>query len=86
MGGKVLEHEAKTILLNGIEQGKIEGKVEGKIDSILELLGELGKVPDELRACICKEKDMEVLKCYLKKASRVQSVEEFKQWIQQERQ
>lgn len=94
MGGKVLEHEAKTILLNGIEQGKlegriegkVEGKIEGKIDSILELLRELGKVPDELRACICKEKDMEVLKRYLKKASRVQSVEEFEQWIQQERQ
>lgn len=61
MGGKVLEHEAKTILLNGIEQGKIEGKVEGKIDSILELLGELGKVPDELHACICKEKDIEAV-------------------------
>ena len=85
MGGKVLEHEAKTILLSGIEQGKTEGKVEGKIDSILELLGELGKVPDELRAYICKEKNMEVLKQYLKKASRVQSVEEFQQWIQQEK-
>ena len=40
----------------------------------------------DVEGIICKEKDMEVLKRYLKKASRVQSVEEFEQWIQQERQ
>ena len=81
MGGKVLEYEAKTILQNGIKKGKIEGK----IDSILELLEELGTVSDELCSCIQEEKDMEVLKLYLKKASRAQSVQEFEQWILQER-
>ena len=35
--------------------------------------------------CIQEEKDMEVLKLYLKKASRVQSVEEFEQWVLKER-
>ena len=85
MGGKVLEYEAKTILQSGINTGKIEGKIEGKIDSILELLEEHGNVSEELRACIQEEKDMEVLKSYLKKASRVQSVEEFEQWVLQER-
>jgi hypothetical protein len=29
MGGKVLEHEAKTILQHGIQQGKQEGLQEG---------------------------------------------------------
>ena len=77
MGGKVLEYEAKTILQ--------KGKIEGKIDSILELLEEHGNVSEELRACIQEEKDMEVLKLYLKKALRVQSVEEFEQWVLQER-
>ena len=77
MGGKILEYEAKTILQ--------KGKIEGKIDSILELLEEHGNVSEELRACIQEEKDMEVLKLYLKKASRVQSVEEFEQWVLQER-
>ena len=77
MGGKVLEYEAKTILQSGIQKGKI--------DSILELLEELGTVSDELRSCIQEEKDMEVLKLYLKKASRAQSVQEFEQWILQER-
>ena len=89
MGGRVLEYEAKTILQSGINKGKIEGKIEGKIDgkidSILELLEEHGNVSEELRACIQEEKDMEVLKLYLKKASRVQSVEEFEQWVLQER-
>ena len=77
MGGKVLEYEAKTILQ--------KGKIEGKIDSILELLEEHGNVSEGLRTCIQEEKDMEVLKSYLKKASRVQSVEEFEQWVLQER-
>ena len=80
MGGKVLEYEAKTILQDGIRKGKAEGKV----DSILELLEELGEVPDELRLHIQKEKKLDVLTVYLKKASRVKSVEEFEQWIQQE--
>ena len=85
MGGKVLEYEAKTILQSGIKQGKIEGKIEGKIASIMELLEEHGTVPDGLRTCIQEEKDMEVLTLYLKKASRVQSIEEFEQWVLQER-
>ena len=79
------EYEAKTILQSGIRQGKIEGKIEGKIASIMELLEEHGTVPDGLRTCIQEEKDMEVLKLYLKKASRVQSVEEFEQWVLKER-
>ena len=53
--------------------------------SIMELLEEHGTVPDGLRTCIQEEKDMEVLKLYLKKASRVQSVEEFEQWVLKER-
>ena len=77
MGGKVLEYEAKTILQSGINKGKI--------DSILELLEEHGNASEGLRACIQEEKDMEVLKLYLKKASRVQSIEEFEQWVLQER-
>ena len=89
MGGKVLEYEAKAILQSGIKQGKIEGKIEGRIEgkiaSIMELLEEHGTVPDGLRTCIQEEKDMEVLKLYLKKASRVQSVEEFEQWVLKER-
>ena len=89
MGGKVLEYEAKAILQSGIKQGKIQGKIEGRIEgkiaSIMELLEEHGTVPDGLRTCIQEEKDMEVLKLYLKKASRVQSVEEFEQWVLKER-
>ena len=83
-----MEYEAKAILQSGIKQGKIQGKIEGRIEgkiaSIMELLEEHGTVPDGLRTCIQKEKDMEVLKLYLKKASRVQSIEEFEQWVLQE--
>ena len=76
----ILEYEAKTILQDGIKKGKAEGKV----DSILELLEDLGEVPDELRLHIQKEKELDVLTVYLKKASRAQSIEEFEQWMRQE--
>ena len=78
---KELEDYVKEREKHGFKQGKIEGK----IDSILELLEELGTVSDELCSCIQEEKDMEVLKLYLKKASRVQSIEEFEQWVLKER-
>ena len=54
MGGKVLEHEAKSILKDG------------------------------LRLHIQKEKKLDVLTMYLKKASHVQSIEEFEEWLRRE--
>jgi len=32
MGGKVLEHQAKTIFLRGEASGELKGKIEGKIE------------------------------------------------------
>ena len=36
MGGKILEYEAKTILQNGIREGKLQGIREGKMQGIRE--------------------------------------------------
>jgi len=38
MGGKILEHEAKTILQRGIRQGILEGEAKGRISGIMELV------------------------------------------------
>ena len=64
---KVLERQA----------GKAEGRVEGKAESIIELLEELGPVPEELRKKIMKERDAETLKGGLKLAAKAASVEDF---------
>ena len=67
----------------GRAEGKVEGKVEGKAESILELLSDLGEVPEELRKKILGEKDLDILKSYLKKASASKTIEEFQKLIDQ---
>lgn len=57
--------------------GKEEGKLEGKAEDIVELLMECGNVSDELKKQIMEQKDLEILKKWIKLAARVKSVEEF---------
>lgn len=60
-------------------EGKAEGRAEGKAEAIVELLSEYGTVTEELNNIIMKEKDIEVLRIWLKLAAGVGSIEEFKQ-------
>ena len=57
--------------------GREEGKVEGKAESILELLTDSGTVSDELKMRILGQRDMEILKKWIRLAAHVKSVEEF---------
>lgn len=73
----------------GIEAGRQEGRSEGellgeargvargKADAILELLNELGEVPERLRIHIYNETDLKCLARWVKLAARSGSVEEF---------
>ncbi|WP_373218028.1 Rpn family recombination-promoting nuclease/putative transposase [Ruminococcus sp. 5_1_39BFAA] len=63
------------------EEGKAEGRAEGKAEDILELLADLGEIPKQLRKKILEERDLQVLKSYLKKAACAKSVEEFESLI-----
>jgi hypothetical protein len=79
MGGTVLEYESKTIWNNAMAKGKAEGKAEGVADSVLELLEELGSIPDSLEVWIMQETDLKVLKRWLQLAARANSIEEFRE-------
>ncbi len=68
---KIMERE------KGRTEGRTEGKVAGKAESILEILEEYGKVPDELYQRILAQRDLEILKSWLKVANKVGSIEEF---------
>lgn len=57
--------------------GREEGRAEGKAEDILELLGELGEIPDVLQECIQKETDLQVLSRWLKCAAKAESISEF---------
>ena len=54
-----------------------EGKAEGKAEAVLNLLEELGEISDDLRVRIISEKDLDVLKRWLKQAAKSKSLEEF---------
>ncbi len=54
---------------------------EGKSESIVDLLEEYGTVQDKLKEEIFKQKDLQILKEWLKLAVKVESVEEFAQQI-----
>lgn len=60
-----------------LQEERAEGRAEGRAEAVLELLEDLGEVPEELRCRIMSEKSLEVLKQYQKKAARAESVEQF---------
>lgn len=64
-------------LAEGLAEGRAEGLTEGRISVLFEMLDELGTIPEDLREKIAGEKDMEVLKNYVKKAMRSSTIEEF---------
>ena len=79
------EGEAAGILKGkaaGIQEGKTVGILEGKMDSLLEILQELGDIPEALQTRIRSEKDMQVLTSWIKAAARADSLEEFQEKIE----
>lgn len=58
-----------------------DGKAEGKAEAVLELLEELGIVPQNLKSRIMQEQDGATLKRFLKAAARAKSVRQFEEEI-----
>ena len=54
-----------------------EGKAEGKAEAVLNLLEELGEISDDLRVRIISEKDLDVLKRWLKQDVKSESIDEL---------
>lgn len=58
-------------------KSKAEGLAEGRASAIIELLEELGTVPDDIRDKIMKETDLDILKKWNKAAARADSIAQF---------
>ena len=56
---------------------RAEGKAEAVLEMLLELMNDLGEIPDELRNRITSEKDLETLKKWHRLAARSESLDEF---------
>lgn len=61
----------------GTEIGTANGIEIGKAEAIIEILEERGQVPANLAEIINSQKDLEVLKQWVKLAARVDSVDDF---------
>lgn len=68
---------ADRIRNEGRIEGRNEGKLESKIEDILELLEDLGQVPQRIVELIKAEDNMHVLNRWLKSAARAGSIAEF---------
>lgn len=63
-----------------------DGMEDGKAEDILDLLEDIGTVPDGLLEKIKSEKDLDTLRAWLKLAARAESMESFERSIlEQER-
>ena len=54
-----------------------EGVVTGKAQSVMELLEDLGTVPDEIKEKILSERNSEILSRWHKAAAKTDTMEEF---------
>ena len=61
----------------GRREGRAEGHAEGRAEAIIDLLSGYGTASEQLKGIIMKEKDLEILRAWLKTAAAVDSVEEF---------
>ena len=74
---KGLQEGLEKGIEKGIEEGREEGFSAGKADAILELLEDIGTIPEEIRERIHNEKDSKVLNGWLKQAAKAESIDEF---------
>lgn len=72
-----IKEEGVTIMCEIADRIRREGKIEGKIEDILELLRDLGKVPERLIELISREENTEQLSKWLKYAAKATSLAEF---------
>jgi hypothetical protein len=68
---------ADRIRREGKEEGRVLGRLEGKTESIIELLSDLGQIPQRIIDRIRQESDPEQLGRWLKCAARAANIEEF---------
>ena len=59
------------------EKGHQEGVIAGNAEDILELLEDIGTIPEEVREKITGEIDLEILKKWHKLAAKSESIDEF---------
>lgn len=76
-GVNIMCEIADRIRNEGREEGRKEGRMRGMVDAILELLEELGQVPQRIVDLISAEENLSVLSRWHKSAAKAASIAEF---------
>ena len=63
--------------IEGRKEGQEEGRVKGKVEDVLELLEDLGPVPEDLHERIMLERNLDVLRRLHRLAAHARDMEEF---------
>ena len=66
---------------DGFCQGETSGKLTERIETILDVLKDLGTIPEDLHQLIMNQKDLSALKQWVKLAAKVESIEDFQKQI-----
>lgn len=77
----VLEEMLRVERAEGREEGRAEGRAEGKAEDVIDILEELGAVPEQLRDRIMNETDLNVLKKMVRAAVKAESIEQFEEQL-----
>ncbi len=74
---EVMELEKRESRIEGKAEGIAEGMTKGKAESIIELLEEIGLIPDILKQTISEQKDINILNKWLKLSAKAETIDEF---------
>ena len=70
-----------TMLNKMLSDGEARGEARGRAKGILDLLGELGAVPEKLRERIMEEKNLEVLQVWFRQARHSETIGQFQEMM-----
>ena len=65
----------------GRAEGRVEGKAEGKAEAVMELLADMGNVPEDIRSMVNSENNTEKLHVMLKAAAKSETFDDFRERI-----
>ena len=71
----------ERVVSSSFERIMEKEKIEGKAEAVIELLEDIGEPSETLKKYIMSQKDIAVLRSWLKAASKAGSIEEFEQVI-----
>ena len=78
---KIVCSSFERIMKKEKAEGKAEGEIKGTAKCVIELLKDIGNPPETLEKIVMGQTDIEVLRGWLKTASRAKSIEDFERAI-----